>query len=129
MTSRVASMTAKTLTKKHLATAGRTLGPVLVAVVLSPIAAHAQGTVDLTGVTTAMSTVEKTCLLGASIAVVIGIVVGVFQFMGRNISAGFISIAGGLFAGIVIGFAPQWVGSLTGQSLTMVVTHATKVMA
>ena len=129
MTSRVASMTAKTFTKKHLATAGRTLGPVLVAIVLSPIAAHAQGTVDLTGVTTAMSTVEKTCLLGASIAVVIGIVVGVFQFMGRNISAGFISIAGGLFAGIVIGFAPQWVGSLTGQSLTMVVTHATKVMA
>jgi exosortase/archaeosortase len=91
--------------------------------------AHAQGTVDLSGVTTAMSTVEKSCLLGASIAVVIGIVVGVFQFMGRNISAGFISIAGGLFAGIVIGFAPQWVGSLTGQSLSMVVTHATKVMA
>ncbi|WP_128915594.1 hypothetical protein [Granulicella sibirica] len=92
-------------------------------------AAHAQGTVDLSGVTTAMSTVEKSCLLGASIAVVIGIVVGVFQFMGRNISAGFISIAGGLFAGIVIGFAPQWVGSLTGQSLSMVIAHATKVMA
>jgi exosortase/archaeosortase len=114
--------------KPRLSTVVRFALPILVSLAIST-AAHAQGTVDLTGVTTAMSTVERTCLLGASIAVVIGIVVGVFQFMGRNISAGFISIAGGLFAGIVIGFAPQWVGSLTGQSLTLVVTHATKVMA
>ncbi|WP_263385884.1 hypothetical protein [Granulicella arctica] len=127
--SRLATFAAKTFTKQRMTNVARTTGPLLLALAISPIAAHAQGTVDLTGVTTAMSTVEKTCLLGASIAVVIGIVVGVFQFMGRNISAGFISIAGGLFAGIVIGFAPQWVGSLTGQSLSMVVTHATKVMA
>jgi hypothetical protein len=129
ITSRLATMAAKTFTKKHMRMAGRTLGPLLVALALSPIAVHAQGTVDLTGVTTAMSSVEKTAMLGGAIAVVIGIVFGVFQFMGRNIAGGFLAIGGGLFAGIVIGFAPQWVSSLTGQTISMVVTHAVKVMA
>ncbi|MBB5061206.1 hypothetical protein HDF16_005942 [Granulicella aggregans] len=129
LTSRLATMAAKTLTKQHLKAAGRTLGPALIAVALSPLAAHAQGTVDVTGVTTAMGTIEKSCLLGGALAVVIGIVFGVFQFMGRNISGGFMAIGGGLFAGIVIGFAPQWVSSLTGQTISMVVTHGVKVLA
>ena len=129
ITSRLATMAAKTFTKQHMRMAGRTLGPLFVALAVSPIAAHAQGTVDLTGVTTAMSSVEKTAMLGGAIAVVIGIVFGVFQFMGRNISGGFMAIGGGLFAGIVIGFAPQWVSSLTGQSISMVITHGVKVLA
>jgi hypothetical protein len=129
ITSRLATMAAKTFTKQHMRMAGRTLGPLLIALAVSPIAAHAQGTVDLTGVTTAMSSVEKTAMLGGAIAVVIGIVFGVFQFMGRNIAGGFMAIGGGLFAGIVIGFAPQWVSSLTGQTISMVVMHAVKVMA
>ena len=126
--SRLAALAAKTITKQRLAMAGRTFGPILVALAVSPLAGHAQGTVDLTGVTTAMSSVEKTALLGGAIAVVIGIVFGVFQFMGRNIAGGFLAIGGGLFAGIVIGFAPQWISSLTGQSISMVVIHAAKVM-
>lgn len=120
---------AKMFTKQHVVNAARTLAPVLIALAIAPVAAHAQGTVDLSGVTTAMSTVEKSCLLGGALAVVIGIVFGVFQFMGRNIAGGFMAIGGGLFAGIVIGFAPQWVSSLTGQTISMVIVHATKVMA
>ena len=120
---------AQTLTKQRFKAARRTLGPILVALAFSPLAAHAQGTVDLSGVTAAMSTIEKSCLLGGALAVVIGIVFGVFQFMGRNISGGFLAIGGGLFAGIVIGFAPQWVSSLTGQTLSMVLTHAAAVLA
>jgi hypothetical protein len=128
-TSRLATMAAKTLTKQRIAMAGRTLGPVIVAVAISPIAAHAQGTVDLSGVTTAMSSVETTCKLGGAIAVIIGIIFGVFSFMGQRIAQGFMSIGGGLLAGIVIGYAPQWVASLTGQSVTMVLTHAVNVVA
>ena len=129
LNSRLASLAARTLTKQRFKSAGRTFGPALLAVALSPLAAHAQGTVDLSGVTTAMSAVQRTCMLGGAIAVVIGIVFGVFQFMGRNIAGGFMAIGGGLFAGIVIGFAPQWVSSLTGQSVSMVVTHAVSVLA
>ena len=116
-TCRLAVTAAKTTNKQNLVNAGRTFGPVLLAFAISPIAAHAQGTVDVSGVTSAMATIEKSCLLGGALAVVIGIVFGVFQFMGRNIAGGFMAIGGGLFAGIVIGFAPQWVSSLTGQNL------------
>lgn len=128
MISRLATIAAKTITKQRLRSAGRAALPFLIGAAISPIAAHAQGTVDLSGVTTAMSSVETTAKLGGAIAVIIGIVFGVFQFMGRNIAGGFMAIGGGLFAGIVIGFAPQWVASLTGQSVSMVLTHATQVI-
>ncbi len=117
MNSRLSAMASRTFTKQRAMNAARTMGPMLLALAIPPIAAHAQGTVDVSGVTSAMKTIETSCLLGGALAVVIGIVFGVFQFMGRNISGGFMAIGGGLFAGIVIGFAPQWVSSLTGQSL------------
>jgi hypothetical protein len=81
-TSRLATMAAKTFSKQRIAMAGRTLGPLIVSVAISPIAAQAQGTVDLTGVTTAMSSVETACKLGGAIAVIIGIIFGVFSFNG-----------------------------------------------
>ena len=115
--SRLSAMASRTSTRQRAIKAARTFAPVLVVFVLSSLAAHAQGTVDVSGVTSAMATIEKSCLLGGALAVVIGIVFGVFQFMGRNIAGGFMAIGGGLFAGIVIGFAPQWVSSLTGQSI------------
>ena len=127
-TSQLTAIAARTFTKQRFRSASRVLAPFLIAAAISPIAARAQGTVDLSGVTTAMSSVETTAKLGGAIAVIIGIVFGVFQFMGRNIAGGFMAIGGGLFAGIVIGFAPQWVASLTGQSVSMVLTHATQVM-
>jgi hypothetical protein len=129
MNSRLATMAAKTFNKQRMTLVGRIVAPILVTLAVASTAAHAQGTVDLTGVTTAMSSVEKTAMLGGAIAVVIGIVFGVFQFMGRNIAGGFMAIGGGLFAGVVIGFAPQWVSSLTGQTISLLVTHAVKVMA
>ena len=128
LNSRFASLATRVFAKQHFKATGRRIGPALVALALLPVAAHAQS-VDVSGVTAAMSTIEKSCLLGGALAVVIGIVFGVFQFMGRNISGGFMSIAGGLFAGIVIGFAPQWVSSLTGQTISMAVTHAMMVLA
>lgn len=126
--SRLANRRAQRFTKQKIANAIRILAPTLFALTISSVA-HAQGTVNVSGVTAAMGTIEKSCLLGGALAVVIGIVFGVFQFMGRNISGGFMTIGGGLFAGIVIGFAPQWVSSLTGQSISMVATHAVRVLA
>ena len=125
---RLAALVAKTITRQRMVSAAKHAAPFAIAAALSPLAAHAQGTVDLSGVTTAMGTVEKSCLLGGAFAVVMGIVFGVFQFMGRNIAGGFMAIGGGLFAGIVIGFAPQWVSSLTGQTVSLIVTHAPLVM-
>ena len=129
LNTRLATMIAKTFNKQRTKAAAGALGPLLLALAMPPIAAHAQGTIDMSGVTTAMSGVAGTCKLAGAIAVMIGIVFGVFQFMGRNIATGFMAIAGGLFAGIVIGFAPQWVSSLTGQSVSMIVTQVLQVAA
>jgi len=120
LTSRLASKGAKTFTKQRMKVAARTLVPFLVAAAVTT-AAHAQGTVDMSGVTAAMSTVETTVKLGGAIALIISIVFAVFQFMGRNMAQGFIGIAGALLAGIVIGFGPGWVASLTGQTVSMLV--------
>ena len=128
MTSRLASTGAKTFTKQRMKLAARTLVPFLVAAAVTT-AAHAQGTVDLSGVTTAMTTVETTVKLGGAIALVISIVFAVFQFMGRNIAQGFIGIGGALLAGIVIGFGPGWVASLTGQTVSMLVVHIAGTVA
>ena len=126
--SRLSTIVAKVFNKQRMKVAARTLVPFLVAAAVST-AAHAQGTVDLTGVTTAMSTVEKTVELGGAIALIISIVFAVFQFMGRNIAQGFIGIGGALLAGIVIGFGPGWVASLTGQSVSMLVLHLAGTVA
>ncbi len=128
ITSRLALTGAKTFTKQRMKLAARTLVPFLVAAAVTN-AAHAQGTVDLTGVTTAMTTVEKTVQLGGAIALIISIVFAVFQFMGRNIAQGFIGIGGALLAGIVIGFGPGWVASLTGQTVSMLLVHVAGTVA
>ena len=123
MKSRLATSAAKTFTKQRVAIVGRTLVPFLVALAVSPIAAHAQGTVDLTGVTTAMSSVEKTCMLGGAIAVVIGIVFGVFQFMGRNIARRIYVHRWRPVCRHRHWLCPSMGRSLTGQTVSMVVTH------
>ncbi len=83
--SRLANRRAQRFTKQKIANAIRILALTLFAFTISSVA-HAQGTVDVSGVTAAMGTIEKSCVLGGALAVVIGIVFGVFQFMGRNIS-------------------------------------------
>ncbi|AXC15971.1 hypothetical protein ACPOL_6761 (plasmid) [Acidisarcina polymorpha] len=126
--SRLATTAAQTFTPQRVKLAARTLVPFLIAAAVTT-AAHAQGTVDLSGVTTAMTAVETTVKLGGAIALIISIVFAVFQFMGRNIAQGFIGIAGALLAGIVIGFGPGWVASLTGQTVSMLLVHVAGTVA
>lgn len=56
--SRLSAMASRRFTKQQAKDTGRTLGPVLLALAISPLAAHAQGTVDVSGVTA----VFKVCL-------------------------------------------------------------------
>jgi hypothetical protein len=128
LTDRLVATAAQTFTPQQVKKAALTLAPFLVAAAVTT-AAHAQGTVDLSGVTTAMSTVETTVKLGGAIALIISIVFAVFQFMGRNMAQGFLGIGGALLAGIVIGFGPGWVASLTGQTVSMLVLHMAGTVA
>ena len=102
--------------KTHLKTFARTIAPfTLVSAVAS--VAHAAPTIDMSGVTSVMQTVQTACLLIGAIIILISLVFSVFSFAGGNIMRGVTGVAGVLFGGLVIGLGPTWISSLTGQSV------------
>jgi hypothetical protein len=68
--------------------------------------AHAAPSIDMSGVTSVMLTVQTACLLIGAIIVLISLVFSVFSFAGGNIMRGVTGVAGVLFGGLVI-----WHGS------------------
>ena len=79
--------------------------------------AHAAPSIDMSGVTSVMLTVQTACLLIGAIIVLISLVFSVFSFAGGNIMRGVTGVAGVLFGGLVIGMGPAWISSLTGQAV------------
>jgi hypothetical protein len=90
--------------------------PVFVLMSLSALA-NAAPTIDMSGVTSVMQTVQTACLLIGAIIVLISLVFSVFSFAGGNIMRGVTGVAGVLFGGLVIGLGPTWITSLTGQTV------------
>ena len=79
--------------------------------------AHAAPSIDMSGVTSVLLTVQTACLLIGAIIVLISLVFSVFSFAGGNIMRGVTGVAGVLFGGLVIGMGPTWISSLTGQAV------------
>ena len=79
--------------------------------------AQAAPTIDMSGVTSVMQTIETACLLIGAIIVLISLVFSVFSFAGGNIMRGVTGVAGVLFGALVIGLGPTWIASLTGQAV------------
>ena len=79
--------------------------------------AHAAPSIDMSGVTSVMLTVQTACLLIGAIIVLISLVFSVFSFAGGNIMRGVSGVAGVLFGALVIGLGPTWISSLTGQAV------------
>ena len=79
--------------------------------------AHAAHSIDMSGVTSVLLTVQTACLLIGAIIVLISLVFSVFSFAGGNIMRGVTGVAGVLFGGLVIGMGPTWISSLTGQAV------------
>jgi hypothetical protein len=99
-----------------LFTFARSLVP-LAALVGAASVAHAAPTIDMSGVTSVMQTVQTACLLIGAIIVLISLVFSVFSFAGGNIMRGVTGVAGVLFGALVIGLGPTWISSLTGQAV------------
>ncbi len=89
----------------------------LTALVGAASLAHAAPTIDMSGVTSVMQTVQTACLLIGAIIILISLVFSVFSFAGGNIMRGVTGVAGVLFGGLVIGLGPTWISSLTGQAV------------
>ncbi len=83
----------------------KTLAPIPRILTASSLA-HAAPSIDMSGVTSVMQTVETACLLIGAIIVLISLVFSVFSFAGGNVMRGITGIAGVLFGGLVIGLGP-----------------------
>ena len=102
--------------KAHVRACAKSVTPFMALLVASSMA-HAAPSIDMSGVTSVMQTVETACLLIGSIIVLISLVFSVFSFAGGNVMRGITGVAGVLFGGLVIGLGPTWISSLTGQSV------------
>jgi hypothetical protein len=86
--------------------------------ILFSVAAHAAPSIDLSGVTTVMTSVQTAVLLLGAILTLISLVFAVFSFVGGNLMRGFTGVAGVLLGAGIIGWGPSWIASLSGQSVS-----------
>jgi hypothetical protein len=115
--SRLARRWAQKLSKQNLRTFGRTIAPSLLVISLTSIA-HAQGTVDFSGATTAMNSFKTFAeYAGAVICLGCLIFAGIRMMSGRFQDA-IPGLFGALFGAGVLGWGAGWISSLTGQSVT-----------
>ena len=115
--SRLAHRWAQKLSENNLRTFGRTIAPSLLAISLTSLA-HAQGTVDFSGATTAMNSFKTFAeYAGAVICLGCLIFAGIRLMSGRFQDA-IPGLFGALFGAGVLGWGAGWISSLTGQSVT-----------
>lgn len=112
----IARARAKRWINNSIVSFARSVSP-LATLVAAATVAHAAPTIDMSGVTSVMQTVQTACLLIGAIIVLISLVFAVFSFAGGNIMRGVTGVAGVLFGALVIGLGPTWISSLTGQAV------------
>lgn len=94
--------------RQHITSFAKTLVPIA-ALAATASLSHAAPSIDMSGVTSVMQTVETACLLIGAIIVLISLVFSVVSFAGGNVMRGITGVAGVLFGGLVIGLGPTWI--------------------
>ena len=115
--SRLAHRWAQKLSKQNLRTFGRTIAPSLLAIYLTSIA-HAQGTVDFSGATTAMNSFKTFAEYAGAIICLGCLIFAGIRLMSGRFQDAIPGLFGALFGAGVLGWGAGWISSLTGQSVT-----------
>ena len=102
--------------KASLTSSSKAVRTVVPAVLFSA-AAHAGPSIDLSGVTAVMTSVQTAVLLIGAILTLISLVFAVFSFVGGKLMRGFTGVAGVLLGAGIIGWGPAWIASLSGQAV------------
>jgi hypothetical protein len=106
-----------TLSRQNLRTFGRTIAPSLLAISLTSIA-HAQGTVDFSGATTAMNSFKTFAEYAGAIICFGCLIFAGIRLMSGRFQDAIPGLFGALFGAGVLGWGAGWISSLTGQSVT-----------
>jgi len=93
------------------------LAPATLLFLFCGVARAANPSIDLTGVTDVMKTIQTSALLMGAILALISLVFAIFSFVGGNILRGITGVFGVLLGAGIIGWGPAWIASLTGQGV------------
>ena len=102
--------------RRPVVNVGRTLAPLMIALV-STSAAHAQGTIDMSGATTIMTTFKTFAMYAGAVCCLGGLIFAGIRMMGGRFQEAIPGLFGALFGAGVLGWGAGWIGSLTGQTL------------
>ena len=91
--------------------------PATLPFILCAAARAANPSIDLSGVTDVMKTIQTSALLIGAILALISLVFAIFSFVGGNILRGITGVFGVLLGAGIIGWGPAWIASLTGQGV------------
>jgi len=94
----------------------RTLTPSLMLLTLT-VAAHAQGTIDLSGSTTWLNSIKTFAIYAGAVIAFVALIFSAIKFAGRDITGAIAGLAGVLFGAGVLGWGAGWISSLSGQSV------------
>ena len=119
---------ASKFSKRNMLTAGRTFAPFILALAVTS-AAHAQGTIDMSGATTLMTTVKTFAEYAGAVICLVSLIFAGVQMMSGNFARAIPALGGAIFGAGVLGWGAGWISSLTGQSISMVVTAHSQWLA
>ena len=95
---------------------GRTLAQLFFLLVLAS-AAHAQGSIDMSGATNVMNTFKTFALYAGAVICLGSLIFAGIKMMSGNFQQAIPGLFGALFGAGVLGWGVGWIGSLTGQSM------------
>ena len=101
----------------NLRAAGRALAPVALCMLVSS-AAHAQGSIDMSGATTVMNTFKTFALYAGAVICLGSLIFAGIRMMSGRFQEAIPALFGALFGAGVLGWGAGWISSLTGQSVT-----------
>jgi hypothetical protein len=104
-------------TKQKLANYGRIMAPTLVAFAFAT-AAHAQGSIDMSGATTLMTTFKTFAMYAGAVICLGSLIFAGVRLMSGRFQDAIPGLFGALFGAGVLGWGAGWISSLTGQSIT-----------
>ena len=105
------------LSKRNLMTAARAVAPCLLAVAAST-AAHAQGSIDMSGATNVMNTFKTFAMYAGAVICLGGLIFAGIKMMSGRFQEAIPALFGALFGAGVLGWGAGWISSLTGQTVT-----------
>lgn len=80
-------------------------------------AAHAQGTIDMSGATTLMTTFKTFAMYAGAVICLGSLIFAGIKMMSGNLAQAIPGLFGALFGAGVLGWGAGWISSLTGQSM------------